>query len=113
MAYDNPGGGGEESMYSDAPETKAAPAAEEGGEDKGGGKTYLLPKEVLEGKKFEPGDEVVLRIVAMHDDQIEVAYAPAKEQEGGKGGEEGGGYEAPPEGGAGGMGDREMSSMME
>jgi hypothetical protein len=39
------------------------------------GETALLPASILGGKEFSPGEEVVLKIVAMHDDQVEVAYA--------------------------------------
>lgn len=107
--YANPGnsGGGEDS-YADAsmPEHTEEPSKPEDAEE---GKTYLLPIAIAEGKKFEPGDEIVLRIVAEHDDQFEVTYAPAKEQEGKEKGEssEGMGEEAPagaPAGGQGGMG---------
>lgn len=38
----------------------------------------LLPKTILGGKKFEVGDEVVLRIKADHGDEVEVEYAPEK-----------------------------------
>jgi hypothetical protein len=42
----------------------------------------VLPKAILAGKEFNVGDEVVLKITAMHDDQISVKYAPAKEEDG-------------------------------
>jgi hypothetical protein len=110
MAYDNPG-----SMYDDADQPpKPSPAEqtpdEEGKEgEQGEEKTYVLPKEILMGKDFKPGDEVVLKIKAIHDDRIEVAYAPAKEQEGKQ--EEGGEGEgaAPGGGGQGGQ----YAAMME
>ncbi len=38
----------------------------------------LLPKSILAGKTFNVGDEVVLKIKAMHDDEIEVEYATEK-----------------------------------
>lgn len=44
--------------------------------------TAMLPKSILMGKKFEPGDEVVLRIVRMHEDEVEVAYASGEEEKG-------------------------------
>lgn len=44
----------------------------EGGEDES---TAILPKSILMGKEFEPGDELVLRIVRMHENEIEVTYA--------------------------------------
>lgn len=53
-----------------------------GGEDeKMAGETALLPKSILGGKEFQPGQEVMLKIVAMHDDQVEVEYAPEKPDE--------------------------------
>ena len=36
----------------------------------------LLPKSILGGKKFEVGDEVVLKIVGDHGDEVSVEYAP-------------------------------------
>lgn len=97
-------------MYSDA-EAKEPPHDEskeqEGADAKG--QEYPLPKAVLEGKDFSVGDEVVLRITAIHDDQIFVTYAPAKEQESGKDKGDMGG-----EGAMGGKGgDQEYASMME
>jgi hypothetical protein len=47
------------------------------------GESALLPKSILAGKEFNVGDEVVLEIVAMHDDEVEVKYA--KEKKGGDG----------------------------
>lgn len=43
--------------------------------------TALLPKTILGGKKFEVGDEVVLKIVSMYDDEVEVVYATGDEEE--------------------------------
>lgn len=70
-----------EDYYSDNPGPEGASKEEpkeEGGETE---RSYVLPKEVLMGKDFKPGDELVLKITAIHDDQIEVSYAPAKDQE--------------------------------
>jgi len=39
----------------------------------------LLPKTVLGGKEFKPGDEVVLKIDHIYEDEVEVSYATAKE----------------------------------
>lgn len=38
----------------------------------------LIPKSLLAGKHFEPGEEVVLEIVKMHGDEVEVRYAKEK-----------------------------------
>ncbi len=61
-------------LYDDAPMADEKPM---GGEDKekGGETTALLPKSILAGKKFDVGDEVILKIVAMHDEEIEVEYS--------------------------------------
>jgi hypothetical protein len=55
-------------------------ASEEKGEGDASmeGETALLPKSILGGKDFQPGEEVVLKIVGMHDDEVEVSYAPEK-----------------------------------
>ncbi len=39
------------------------------------GETTLIPKSLLAGKEFEPGEEVVFKIVAMRGDEVEVEYA--------------------------------------
>lgn len=65
--------------------------------------TALLPKSILAGQKFEVGDEVVLRITRMMDDQIEVEYSYGDEK---KGDEETPPKEEP-------MGDPRMASMMD
>jgi hypothetical protein len=61
-------------MYSDA-EPGAPEAAAPKEEEKGGEPTALLSKSVLGGKEFKEGDEVVLKIVKVHDQDVEVAYA--------------------------------------
>lgn len=43
-----------------------------------GGETALLPKSILAGKDFQPGEEVVLKVVHIYDDEVEVEYAPEK-----------------------------------
>lgn len=44
-------------------------------EEEGAGESAMLPKSILAGKAFEPGDELVLKVVAMHGDEVEVEYA--------------------------------------
>lgn len=81
MAYGNPGNPGpKEDFYSDAPEG-APPESEKEEGAEGAGKSYVLPKEILMGKEFKPGDEVVLKIRAIHGDQIEVEYATEEGKE--------------------------------
>lgn len=78
MAYDS---------YSDsAPPPKAsadhsAPEKEDDGEE---GATALLPKSVLGGKEFKPGDEVVLKIEHIYEDEVEVSYATGKDSDKGE-----------------------------
>jgi len=50
--------------------------AQEGGREE----VATLPKAILAGKDFKVGDEVVLKITAMHDSEISVEYAPEKKK---------------------------------
>lgn len=107
---DNPGRGAAEE-----PAGGGAPPPEEEaqtGDDEQ--PTGLLPKSILAGKDFKPGEEIVLKIVRIMDDQVEVAYAPEKPKEGGEEAGEGmhdegaerGGEQMP-------LGDAQMRSYME
>lgn len=103
-AYPGNPGQGSEDNYSDAPQGNEP--KDEGMEESPRG---LLPKSILMGKDFKPGDEIVLKIDAIHDDEVEVSYAPEKGSEG-----DGEGDMAPPApSGEGAGGDSEMQSMME
>lgn len=73
--YPSDGAGPDMDMAATTPDTKPTTAKEEG-------ETALLPKSILAGKEFKPGDEVVLKIVHMYEDEVEVAYASEKEPEG-------------------------------
>lgn len=57
-------------------------------EEEGAGESAMLPKSILAGKDFNPGDELVLKVVALHGDEVEVEYAKS---EGGDKGERKGG----------------------
>lgn len=101
---DNPG---PDTMTEDAP-----PSSDDGNdkpaEDSGDHPTALIPKSLLAGKDFKPGDEMVVRIDRILEDQVEISYAPEKP---GKGDSEPedyseGGDEMP-------MGDSRMRSYME
>lgn len=100
MAYEKDMGA-DDDMYSDAAEpTNKGPQPDKGASDE---TEAVLPKSILAGKEFNVGDEVVLKITAMRDDQISVKYAPAKPDE--DKGEEGDKMEAEvPEAMAGGGG---------
>lgn len=55
---------------------------EQTGKDEGdGGTTALLPESLLEGKKYNVGDELVLKIVHMGDGEVEVTCAPENDDE--------------------------------
>lgn len=69
----------------------ASPSQPKGGntpEDKNGGDddekmegdTALVPKSLLGGKTFNPGDEVVFKIVHIYDDEVEVEYSTGAEE---------------------------------
>jgi hypothetical protein len=109
MAYDNPGGGGGGSdMFSDGPMGSPEKMGEK--DSPGDGQTAILPKSILAGKEFKPGDEVVLRIVNMHENDVEVEYAPEEpeKEEGMEPGSDMAPAEAAPPGGG-----SSMASMME
>lgn len=44
--------------------------------------TALIPKSVTGGKHFEPGDRIVLSVVAVQEDELVVKYATEKEEKG-------------------------------
>ena len=59
--------------YGDAPDTETT-QAKPGSEHEQGQPTAVLPKSILAGKEFQVGESVVLKIVAIHDDEIVVEY---------------------------------------
>ena len=69
-------------MYEDAPEsTGAAPKAEKSSGKEDYGMVATLPKSILAGKDFKPGDEIVLKIDSIHEDEVVVSYAQEKGKE--------------------------------
>lgn len=66
--------------YNDSGGEAPDPGAAAGGGDGEQAKetTALLPKSILAGKDFKPGDEVVLKIVKMFEDEVQVEYASEK-----------------------------------
>ena len=74
----------QDDLYSDqGMGDSAQPAAKpDAGEDKPAGdadsQQAILPRSILAGKEFKVGDEVVLKITSMRDQDISVAYAPEK-----------------------------------
>jgi hypothetical protein len=127
MAYDQPGpyGGepaGNEDYFADAPAkakkqgTKPEGEGDQEEKEEGEyGETAVIPKALLGGKDFKPGDEMVVQIVAVHGDRVEIKYAPEKGGEEKGEGEEQPAQAAVPPGAAGGGagGDAEMAGMMQ
>lgn len=73
-------------MYSDAemtapPPAPTEPAAPEAAEEEteSSAPTAELPKSILGGKEFKPGEEVVLRIVDVGEESVTVEYATEEE----------------------------------
>jgi len=46
--------------------------------------TALLPKSLLLNKDVAPGDEVILKVVHVYDDEVEVAYGKGKDKDKGE-----------------------------
>jgi len=61
----------------ESPEGKQEPEPEK---EESSEPTAVLPKSILAGKEFKPGDEVVLKIVSLHDDEVVVEYATEPEK---------------------------------
>jgi hypothetical protein len=94
-----------EDNYSDTPDNESAePTPDNESQESNESPRGLLPKSILMGKDFKPGDEIVLKIDAIHDDEVEVSYATEKSDGGGT--EEAPAEEKP-------AGASKMTSMME
>ncbi len=70
-------GGGDDEGAMDGKPTMGASDKDSPKEEEEG-TTALLPKSILAGKEFKPGDEVVLKVVHLFDDEVEVSYATEK-----------------------------------
>lgn len=105
MAYgsqNNPGPS-EDDYFDDSPKTTPKDMQKEGMEQTG-----LLPKALMAGKDFKPGDEIMLKITAVHEKDFEVEYAPEKgKEEEAEGPHDEGSEMAGMEGGGGGGGGME------
>jgi hypothetical protein len=69
-----PGPAQDPDMASDEAQDKGE-TKDEKTEEEGAGESAMLPKSILAGKTFNPGDELVLKVVAIHGDEVEVEYA--------------------------------------
>lgn len=76
------------SYYDDATDS-ASPSSSEGDEKDTKSKedkkddmpTALIPKSLLAGKDFKPGEEIVFKIVHLYDDEVEIEYASSSKKE--------------------------------
>lgn len=71
-------------MYSDASPQDPAGEGQEKEAKESEEPTALIPKSLLAGKDFKPGEEIVLQIVSMHENEVEVKYASEKGEEKGE-----------------------------
>lgn len=97
----NPGGAGDDYFGGGQPPNTKGPEEAEGKHPTG-----ILPKDLMAGKDFQVGEEIVLKITAIHENDFEVEYSYGDKSES---------KEPEPAGemaGAGGGGG-EMSSYME
>ena len=74
----NPGGGMDSTMTDGPVETAQPP--KEGGE-MADSETGILPKALMAGKDFKVGDEIVLKITRVGENDFEVAYASGEGKE--------------------------------
>lgn len=70
-----------ENYYDDAPPDQTSMPAKGDSPEKetpDEEKTTLIPSSICPGMEFDVGDEIVLKVVAVHEDELEVSYAPEK-----------------------------------
>ena len=106
MAYEssNPGNPGpamaDDNYFDDGPKGEPQDKQKEGMEQTG-----LLPKSLMAGKDFKVGEEITLKITAIHEKDFEVEYAHeegGEKEEGGESSKEMAGMEGGGTGGGGG-----------
>jgi hypothetical protein len=84
---DSPAAGPDEDLYSDGADGSdggdKTDATDKPGDDSADQQDdateAVLPKSILAGKEFNVGDEVVLKVTGIHDDQISVKYSTGKD----------------------------------
>lgn len=72
-----------ENYYDDGPSdsgamNEAKPTPKDDESEMDGDATTIIPKSVTGGKTFEVGDEIVLEVVAVMEDELQVRYASEK-----------------------------------
>jgi hypothetical protein len=81
MAYNNPGPSSDSAMYEDAEPKSQEKSEPDDKKESDGETTAVLPRSILAGKDFKPGEEIVLEIVSSHEDEVVVKYAEPKSEE--------------------------------
>lgn len=77
----------DDDLYSDGADSQGgddAKAPDKADEQQDDATEAVLPKAILAGKEFNVGDEVVLTVTGIHDDQISVKYSTSKADDSGK-----------------------------
>lgn len=78
MAYGNPAPSADDDLMSDAaPAEPKAPEAEEESSEP----VATIPKALLAGKEFKPGEEIIFEIVSIQDDSVVIKYASPHSEE--------------------------------
>ena len=71
--------------YSDTsapePDSHDSEPEKEDEDSESAGSSALLPKSLFSGKDFKVGDEIVLKITHLYEDQFSAVYAPEKSSE--------------------------------
>ena len=81
MPQDFYGEGDEGASTATAEHDESVPHDDKDGmEDKDEGETALIPKALLAGKDFKPGEEVVFKVVHLFEDEVEISYSNGKEK---------------------------------
>lgn len=70
----------EEDYYGESDQGSSSPEASQRGATEGG-ETALIPKSLLMGKEVNPGDEVILKVVHIYEDEVEVQYPTGEAEE--------------------------------
>lgn len=78
---DYTGASGGADLYTDAEPSPSAEKPHEEEKDESQAPTAEIPKALLGGKEFKPGEEVVLRVVQVNEDSVLVEYASPRDED--------------------------------
>ncbi len=77
MYSDNPGG---DETSTDTPAQTDTSKPADNKDAHAEGETALLPKSLMAGKDFKPGEEIVLKVVRLYGDEFEVEYSHGEDK---------------------------------